>query len=1055
MTDVMLGNVSRLTARYVVEREIGEGATAKVYLARDTKHDRRVALKILRPELANALSGERFLREIRVAAGLQHPSILALYDSGETADSVYFVMPYVEGKTLHERLEGDGALPVADAVRILTEIAGALTYAHAHGVVHRDVKPENILLADGHAYISDFGIAHAVGFAPEARLTGEGRVVGTAPYMSPEQAVGDATVDGRGDQYSLACVFHEMLTGRTLFPGRTPKSAMTRRLSTPPPRLRRSRRDVPSGVDRALARALALDPAHRFPTPNAFAEAVAEALATAVVTRRVSWGAAAVAALVAVAASAAVGAYLWRGERPAPLDGALYAVMPFVHRGDRLPALLGDDCQLLLVNALSHWRDVRLVDELRVKSAYAQYAGDDAELEDALRAARSLGAGMLIWGDVRPIGDSIYVRAALYDVRLNGRALREFRIGIARGLSDVSARFRGLADSLLLRETGTTVAADAMGTRSLEAWRAYADAHRALGEWDLPRARRQFERAVEVDPQYPQAYLGLAQAIGFGGTPDRSAWREAAAHAVALSARLPSSDRDLASALLDLAEGRFQEACGRYRAMLGRDSLDFRAWHGLGECQAMDPIVIPDARSRSGWRFRSSQAAAIAAYSRALTLTPAVHRAFRGRAFSRLTRLFYAEMNRNKRGYRVVGADTARYGAYPELDGDTLTFIPYPLADLRARTSEIQPASHPTAVARNRELLRAVTERWVRSFPASADASESYAQSLDATGQLTTALEFTRRARTLARDSTQRFRLGATEVRLLLKTGAFERAAREADSLLRAPRPRDAETAMRAAALAALTGRVHAAASLFAEAGPALPPFVLPTLSDGSRVSVPPAVLSSALGLSVYAAFGAPADSIRAQWRRLAEASLPDVPPERRPDVAAALLHRPAALAYGALGPTTLHRTPPANALWVLEQQVALLRGDTTMVRARADTAIAYVRAKPTVPLFVTYVLHTARQLLGARDTLRATALLDLLLDALPSAPADLLDDAVDAATLVHVMALRAELAAAARDMTRAARWASAAATLWRSADAPLADTVERMRSIAAQARRQ
>jgi tRNA A-37 threonylcarbamoyl transferase component Bud32/tetratricopeptide (TPR) repeat protein len=1055
MTDVMPGLQSSLAARYVVEREIGEGATAKVYLARDTRHDRHVALKILRPELANALSGERFLREIRVAAGLQHPNILALYDSGETTDSVYFVMPYVEGETLRERILRRGALEVDEAVRILSEIADALTYAHSHGVVHRDVKPENIMLADGHAFIGDFGIAYAVGFAPEGRLTGEGRVVGTAPYMSPEQAAGDESVDGRSDQYSLACVFHEMLTGRTLFPGRTPRTAMSRRLTTPPPRLRRSRRDVPAGIDRALARALAPDATNRFPTPKALADAVADALTAAAVTRRVSWRTALLAALVAGATAVGAGVYVWRGARSPALDRSLYAVMPFTHRGDSLPELLGEDCQLLLLNALAHWRDLRLVDEMRVKSAYAQYGAGRADLRRSLAAARSLGAGLLIWGDVRPIGDSIYVRAALYDVGLDGRTLREFRVGISRGLADVSARFRELADSLLLREAGHGVAADAMGTSSLDAWRAYADAHRALGEWDLPRARREFERAVELDPQYPQAYLGLAQTIGFAGTASRADWREAAVHAAALRGRLAPSDAELAVALLDLSEGRFQQACARHRAMLARDSLDFRAWHGLGECQAMDPIVIPDARSRSGWRFRSSQAAAIAAYSRALTLTPAVHRAFRGRAFSRLTRLFYAEMNRTKRGYRVVGADTAHYGAYPELDGDTLTFIPYPLADLRARTSEIQPASHPTAVARNRELLRAITERWLRSFPASADASESYAQSLDATGQLTTALEFTRRARTLARDSTQRFRLGATEVRLLLKTGAFERAARKADSLLPAPRPRDAETAMRAAALAALTGRVHAAASLFAEAGPALPPFVLPTLSDGSRVSVPPAVLSSALRLSVYAAFGAPADSIRAQWRRLAEASLPDVPPERRPDVAAALLHRPAALAYGALGPTTLHRTPPANALWVLEQQVALLRGDTTMVRARADTAIAYVRAKPTVPLSVTYVLHTARQLLGARDTLRATALLDLLLDALPSAPADLLDDAVDAATLVHVMALRAELAAAARDMTRAARWASAAATLWRSADAPLADTVERMRSIAAQARRQ
>jgi tRNA A-37 threonylcarbamoyl transferase component Bud32/tetratricopeptide (TPR) repeat protein len=1055
MTDVVSGLRSTLAARYVVEREIGEGATAQVYLARDTRHDRPVALKILRPELANALSGERFLREIRVAAGLQHPNILALYDSGETADSVYFVMPFVEGETLRERLARTGALGIDEAVRILSEIADALTYAHSRGVVHRDVKPENIMLADGHAFIGDFGIAYAARFAPDARLTGEGRVVGTAPYMSPEQAAGDESVDGRSDQYSLACVFHEMLSGRTLYAGRTPRTAASHRLATPPPRLRKSRRDVPADVDRALARALAPDPADRFATPKAFADTVAEALTSAVVTRRVSWRAALSAVLALTAAAAiAVGVRRWQRERMPPLDRSLYAVMPFTHRGDRVPELLGDDCQLLLVNAVSHWRDVRVVDQMRVKSAYAQYTRGSADLRRALTAARSLGAGVMIWGEVRPIGDSVYVRAAVYDVGLGERALREFRVAVARELSDASARFRELADSLLLREPGIGVAADAMGTSSLEAWRAYAAAHRALGDWDLPRARHEFERALQLDPQYPQAYLGLAQAIAFAGITDRSALREAAAHAVALRDRLPPSERNLASALLDLGEGRFQDACGRYGAMLTRDSLDFRAWHGLGECQAADNLVVADPRTRSGWRFRSSHAAAIAAYSRALTLTPAVHRAFRGRAFARLTALFHVEMNRTKLGYRLIGSDTIRYGAFPELNGDTLTFVPYRAMDLFAGADGTKPPSQPPAVARNRELLRAITDRWVRSFPASPDAAESHAHSLDATGQLTSALDFARRARALARDRTQRFRLGATEVRLLLKSGAFEPAARMADSLLAASRPRDAETAMRAAGLAALTGRVHAAASLSGEAGPALSPLLAPALPDGRPVSVPTAVLGLELALSAYAAFAAPADSIRAHWQRLAGASLRQVPAERRSRASAALLHRPAALAYEVLGPTALHSTPPENAMLILEQQVALLRGDTAMVRAHADTTIAEARATPSAPLSTTYVFHTARQLLGTKDTLRASALLDLLLDALPSAPADLLDDAVDGATLVRAMALRAELAAAARDTTRAVRWASAAATLWRAADAPLADKVARMRSIAAQARR-
>jgi tRNA A-37 threonylcarbamoyl transferase component Bud32/tetratricopeptide (TPR) repeat protein len=1061
MTDVVLGLQSSLAARYVVEREIGEGATAQVYLARDTKHDRRVALKILRPELTNAVSGERFLREIRVAAGLQHPSILALYDSGETLDSVYFVMPFVEGETLRERLEHGSALPVPEAMRILTEIADALTYAHSMGVIHRDVKPENILLAGGHAFIGDFGIAHAVGFVPEGRLTGEGRVVGTAPYMSPEQAAGDATVDGRSDQYSLACVFHEMLSGRALFPGRTPQSAMSRRLTTPPPRLHRRRRDVPAGVDRALARALAPDPADRFPTPNEFAQTVAEALTTAVVTRRVSWRTGVVAALAAAVASAAVGVYLWRGTRAPPLDRGLYAVMPFVHRGERLPELLGDDCQLLLAAALSHWRDLQLVDELRVKSAYAQYAGDAAELTDALTAARSLGAGMLIWGDVRPIGDSVYVRAALYDVGLQGRTLREFRIGVARGLADVSTRFRQLADSLLLRGGGGAAAADAMGTSSLEAWRAYADAHRALGEWDLERARQGFERAIELDAQYPQAYLGLAQTIGFTGAPDRGAWREAATLAVALRERLAPADREVAAAVLDLAEGRFQQSCARYRTMLARDSLDFRAWYGLGECQAADPFVIADARSRSGWRFRSSQAAAIAAYARALALTPAAHGAFRGRASSRLSELFYTDMYRLKHGYRLVAGDTLRYASFPSLEADTLAFVPFSITDLYAGKPETEPATQAAAVSRNRVLVRGMTERWAAAFPRSADAAEGHARSLEAVGELTSAargragaLQLVQRARGLARDSTQAFRLAAAEVRLLLKMGAIADAARLADSVLRQPLPRGAETSMRAAALAAFTGRTHTAAALYSEAAPALPTTSLPVLPSGTTLTVPPPILSTALALSVYAAFGAPADSIRDIWDRAVRMIAATFRPDRRSAVTAAILKEPAALGYPVLGPTSLHRAPAPGALLVLEQQAALLRGDTAMLRARADEAIQATRSNPMAGLDIKYVFHTARQLLDTRDSARALALLDPLLGSLPTAPANLLDDAVDVATLVRTMALRAELAAAARDTDRAARWASGVVALWNGGDPPVADVVRRMRTIAGRSRR-
>jgi tRNA A-37 threonylcarbamoyl transferase component Bud32 len=1053
MTDVVPGLQSSLAARYVVEREVGEGATARVFLASDTKHDRRVALKILRPELANALSGERFLREIRVAAGLQHPNILALYDSGETTESLYFVMPYVEGETLRERLDRGGALPLAEAVRILTEIADALTYAHAHGVVHRDVKPENILLADGHAYIGDFGIAYAVRFVPEARLTGEGRIVGTAPYMSPEQAAGDDKVEGASDQYSLACVFYEMLAGRTLFPGRTPRSVIARRFKTPAPHLRRIRRDVPAAVDRALAKALAEDPAARFPTPKAFAEAVSAAHAEWL-SRRSRWRSGlwpAVAGLAAVVAGVWVVAHR---EPIPPLDRSLYAVMPFTHAGSGIPELAGDDCQLLLLTALSHWRDVRLADELRVKSAYAQHAAAGADLHGVLTAARALGAGMMLWGDVRPVGDSIYVRAALYDVAGGGRTVRQYSVRLARGLSDISRKFRQLADSLILHEPGTAVAADAMGTSSLDAWRAYAAGHRALGEWELVAARRAFERAVELDPQYPQAYLWLAQTGGFEGMQRRTAWRDAAARAAALRERLAPADRELALALLAIAEAQFPEACSRYRAMLRRDSLDFRAWYGLGDCQALDRIVVEDARSPSGWRFRSSQAAAIAAYARALALTPSAHRAFRGRAFARLNALLYGEMSHFKRGYRVVVADTSRYGAFPSLDHDTLTFVPYPLADLYAGKPETRPATHAAAVGRTREALLDLTAGWMRGFPTSVDAVAAYAHALEVAGQIASprrrepsALQMTRRARALAIDSAHQFRLASNETRLLLKIGDYDAAASLADSLLSGPL-REVEAGARSAGLAALVGRAHLAAALAADTAPG---GAQPMLPDGTPVVVPGAALRTALSLEVYGAFGGPTDTLRALWNRVLSDIRTWTPADQRERAIVAALHAPAPLVYPVLGPTQLHRAPPANAPWLLDMQAAVTRGDHAAVLARLESLLADARANPWRwrPTSSRFALGAAQLALALGDTARAVALLDFLLDGVPAAHDQLLEDAAEVAALVRAMAVRADLATAVRDHARAARWAGAVAALWQHPDPVAAPTAIRMRAIA------
>jgi serine/threonine-protein kinase len=263
-----------LADRYRIERELGRGGMATLYLANDLTHRRKVAIKVLRPELAATLGAERFQREIEIAAGLTHPHILPIHDSGQVDGLLYFVMPYVEGESLRGRLDREGELPVGDAVRIARQVADALAYAHAHGVIHRDIKPENILLEGRHAVLADFGIARAIGAVGAERLTKTGFAVGTPAYMSPEQGTGGERVDARADIYALGCVLYEMLAGRAPLTGRTAQATLARRLTETPPPLQHQRETVPPELERAVARALARTPADRFPSADQLARAL-------------------------------------------------------------------------------------------------------------------------------------------------------------------------------------------------------------------------------------------------------------------------------------------------------------------------------------------------------------------------------------------------------------------------------------------------------------------------------------------------------------------------------------------------------------------------------------------------------------------------------------------------------------------------------------------------------------------------------------------------------------------------------------------------------------
>jgi serine/threonine protein kinase/tetratricopeptide (TPR) repeat protein len=605
-----------LADRYAIERELGAGGMATVYLARDRKHQRGVAIKVLRPELAAAIGAERFLREITTTANLHHPHILALYDSGEADGFLYYVMPFVEGESLRDRLTREKQLPLEDALRIAREVADALSYAHSRGVIHRDIKPENILLESGHAVVADFGIAKAVSAAGGETLTRTGTAIGTPQYMSPEQAAGDEAVDGRSDLYSLACVLYEMLAGQPPFTGPTVESVIHQHIAVDPRPITTLRPAVPPEIAGTLARALAKTPADRFNPVAQFGEALTQTTGRA-----------------------------GRADQPAAGDRPSVAVLPFVNMSPEPDnESFSDGVTEEIISALSRLQGLRVASRT---SAFA-FKG---KATDIRTVGAALNVSTVLEGSVRKAGKRVRVTAQLIRVSDDDHLWSDRFDSDLEDIFGVQDRIaQSIAEVLRVKLLDIDAAAIvAPGTQNVAAYEHYLKGRyhwNKRDHQDVLRGIRHFEQAIEIDPRYALAHVGLADSYNilafYDLMPPAEAFsraKAAATTALQLDDRLAAAHASLAYVLFyhdwnwPAAEVTFRRAIElepRYAIahqwysncldQLGRFAEAEREWHTALELDPLSLII----NAGIGWHhyFAREFERAVAALQRALELDP-------------------------------------------------------------------------------------------------------------------------------------------------------------------------------------------------------------------------------------------------------------------------------------------------------------------------------------------------------------------------------------------------------------------------------------------------
>lgn len=1017
----------------MVERQLGYGATSTVYLCRDRQTTNLVAVKVLRAELAESLGADRFLREIRLTAGLEHPNIVPVIDSGADGNTLYCVLPYMEGGTLRDLLMASKQLPIERAIDIGGTIARALAYAHAKGLIHRDIKPENILFGNGRAYLGDFGIARLLHATAGELTTTTGVVRGTPAYMSPEQASGERNYDGRSDIYSLAAVVYEMVSGMPPFTGPTVQSVLAQRFSTTPRPMRTYRNTVSAELDRVVAKAMCTSPADRQATAQEFADELEAAgrarLARPLGSRFLSRTALAGGAALALA----IAGGMWAIRTPsvrglaspgaAVADTTVMAILPF----DRAPGtepLRSIDA--LLYDAISAWRGVTVVEPFRVRDAVLR-AGAATGIETSRRVAKALGAGSFIRGSLMPTpaGDGWLMQAWLHQVGSDA-PLQYKSITIRNAdLPNVGQLLSEVTTALLLRgRAGYGGEAARPSTNDLRALQYFGDGFERLSEWDFARADTLFQRAIDADGSYARAYLWQAQVRAWQRlNPER--WLALVEKSLADSARLPERDVQLAVALRFLGKGQFDSAHARYALLRDRDPNDFAAWFGLGRSQEADHRVMRDRASPTGWRYVASYQQAMRDYERAFEVLPLAHRSFERGAFEPLRELLFLRASKLNEAVASGPDSSAILLGRLDMAGDTLVMRPVPMSLMVAGDLRGVPAGMRAAIESQRNLFRNIARAWSTALPRSAGAKEAVAVSLEMRGDRA-ALDTLWAARALAStaDSLMMLRLSVAEVIMRLKfldpanTSEIQDLRRMADSLLASqPEPSDS-AAVFLAPMAALTGRCGLLRELVTRAPTAVQP------------GVPRDIIGAADALTALTALGCitdPAPELDRLRKRIEAARGPRLAVPSLLGSAARFMDPPDPRAVELYG-------TPGNYLFAA--QLSVVRGQLATARQRLAKVDSARQRTGYDDVWPDAIYLESRVLLSLHDTAGAAIALDRMFDRMAFLTPALLHRPVALAGLLRAMELRSEIAVARHESGAPLEWARVRRSLWSSADA-------------------